>query len=83
MQLQSALREVVREVRRREGGSVVLFKPGEDEIVASGALEERLRVSEGTYDVLIRSGGDTFTWPAVTIRGNLQAKAGEKPPRSR
>ena len=83
MQLQSALRDVVREVRRREGGSVALFEPGEDEIVASGALEERLRVSEGTYDVLVRSGDDTFTWPGVEIRGNVEAKAGDKPPRSR
>jgi hypothetical protein len=83
MEFQSALRDVVREVRRREGGSVVLFKPGKDEIVASGALEGRLRVSEGTYDVLIRAGGDTFTWPSVTIRGNMEAKAGDKPPRSR
>lgn len=83
MQLQSALRDVVREVRRREGGSVALFKPGEDEIVVSGALEERLRVTEGTYDVLVRSGDDSFSWPAVEIRGTMESKAGAKPPRSR
>ncbi len=83
MQLQSALRDVVREVRRREGGSVALFKPGEDEIVVSGALQERLRVSEGTYDVLVQSGDDSFSWPAVEIRGDMEAKAGDKPPKSR
>jgi hypothetical protein len=42
-----------------------------------------LRVSEGTYDILVRSGDDTFTWPGVEIRGNVEAKAGDKPPRSR
>jgi len=83
MQLQSALQDVVREVRRRENGSVVLFTPGGSEIVASGALQERLRVSEGTFDVLIRSGDDTFEWPGVEIRGNMEAKAGSKPPKSR
>jgi len=83
MQLQSALRDVIREVRRREEGSVVLFTPGGSEIVASGALQERLRVTEGTYDVLIRSGDDTFTWPGLEIRGNMESKAGAKPPRSR
>ncbi len=83
MQLQSALRDVIREVRRREEGSVVLFTPGGSEIVTSGALQERLRVREGTYDVLIRAGKDTFEWPAVAIRGNMQAKAGAKPPKSR
>ena len=49
----------------------------------SPALRERLRVTQGTYDVLIRSGDDTFTWPGVKIRGNMEAKAGAKPPRSR
>ena len=83
MQLQSALRDVIRKVRRREEGSVVLFTPGGSEIVASGALQERLRVTEGTYDVLIRSGDDTFTWPGLEIRGNMESKAGAKPPRSR
>ena len=83
MQLQATLRDVVREVRRREGGSVALFTPGEDEIVVSGALQERLRVTEGIYDVLIRSGDETFTWPGIKIRGNMEAKAGAKPPRSR
>ena len=83
MQLQEALRDVVREVRRRDGGSVTLFTPGEDQIVVSGALRERLRVSQGIYDVQIRSGEDTFTWPGVKIRGNMEAKAGNKPPKSR
>jgi hypothetical protein len=81
MQLQSALREVVREVRRRESGSVTLFEPGQERIVVTGALRERLRVSEGTYDVLIQAGGETFEWSDVEIRGNMEAKAGTKPPR--
>ncbi len=70
----------MREVRREEG-AVAVFRPGWSEIVASGALLERLHVTAGVYDVLVRAGDQDFSWPGVEIRGDLVATAGSNPPR--
>jgi len=83
LELQSTLREIVREVRRREEGAVAVFRSGWGELVASGALQERLRVTSGSYDVLVRTGDKVFSWEGVLIRGDMEATAGARPPRSR
>ena len=83
LELEALLRELLREVRRGGEGSVALFSPGFARLVVSGSLLERLVVTAGTYDVLIRTGDETFTWPGVEIRGAVEAAAGPRPPRHR
>jgi hypothetical protein len=79
LELDAALRDILREVRRGGAGSVAVFSRGNSRLVTSGPLSERLVVAEGTYDVLVRVGDDTWTWPALEIRGSMDAVAGPRP----
>ena len=81
LDLDAALRDVLREVRRGGEGSVSVFSPGFSRLVASGPLLERIVVAEGTYDVLVRVGNETWTWPDVKLRGAVDATAGPRAPR--
>jgi hypothetical protein len=79
LDLDAALRDILREVRRGGAGSVAVFSPGWSRLVTSGPLSERLVLGEGTYDVLVRAGDETWTWPGLEIRGSVDAVAGPRP----
>ena len=82
-ELKSALREIFRGLLRGEPGTVNLFRAGSDRWVAGGFLGERLEVAPGVYDVQIRAEGRTYAWEELEISGNVEARAGRRPPRQR
>ena len=76
--LRDAIRGVLRDVRRPSEGGVAVFRPGGGELVAVGALGERIELTSGTYDLLIRAGAESFEWPAFDVRGDVDVAADER-----
>ncbi|HXV75532.1 MAG TPA: hypothetical protein VD788_04375 [Candidatus Polarisedimenticolaceae bacterium] len=83
LELQAAIREVLREVRRGDEDAVLVFDPSGDNLIASGGLRERIQLTAGTYDVVIRNGDKTYRWDGLDLHGDVEAKAGSRPPRGR
>ena len=54
-----------------------------EEWVASGFLGETIQLSEGAYDILIRTAGKTYFWEDVNITGNLEVVASKTAPPTR
>ena len=80
-ELKSALREIVRSGPRADQGTLSVFRAGRpDSWVAGGFLGEKIKLSAGTYDVVIRTEGKSYVWEALEIAGNFEATAGRKRP---
>jgi len=80
-ELKSTLREIVRSGPRADQGTLAVFRADQPEAwVAGGFLGEKIKLSAGTYDVVIRTEGKSYVWEALAIDGNFEATAGRKPP---
>jgi len=80
-ELKSALREIVRSGPRADQGTLAVFRADQPETwVAGGFLGEKIKLSAGTYDVVIRTEGKSYVWESLEINGNFEATAGRKPP---
>jgi hypothetical protein len=79
-ELKAALGEVIHRGSRQDHGSLAVFETSNPQYwVAGGSLGEKIELTEGTYDIVIRSAGRTYTWDGVRIDGNFEARAGRKP----
>jgi len=78
-QLRGVLREILRDATREEEGNIAIFETGWDVWVTGGALGERIEISAGTYDMIVRSGGRTHVWENVRVSGEFETNAGAKP----
>jgi hypothetical protein len=80
-QLKASLREVIRNGARWDQGTLAVFQADQTaEWVASGFLGETIQLTEGLYDVLIRTAGQTYLWEDVNITGNLEVIASRTAP---
>jgi hypothetical protein len=80
-ELKSVLRDIFRSALRMDLGVVSLFEGGGGDWVAAGALRERIEVTSGNYDVLIRAGSKEYSWQGLEITGDMEAEARERAPR--
>lgn len=77
--LETTLRRIFRSAEEPELGTVAVFTPGWEEWRATAAIGERLELSPGTYDVLIRYGGQTYAWERVDLERDLESVVGPRP----
>lgn len=78
-ELRTALRQIFGDATETDRGTVAVFRPDGGEWLATAAIGERLELSAGTYDVLIRYGGQSYTWQRVAVSGAFESAAGSKP----
>ena len=77
-ELRDVLHGILRSTAQNERGTINLFARSGG-WVGGGELGQRLQVSPGTYDVIIRADGRTYSWKRVKIVGDLEAVAAPRP----